>query len=328
MRNRKALVAAGLGAVLLLAGGCGTGEDGSSEAVADVDPSPTVGPVATVVLDEPRLLSDGGEEGDEAAAEEEAEPVEVDLLDVSTASFSNPTQIDNPYKPLVPGTRRVFEGVAMDGDEEVERMIINIVTDLTKEINGVQTVVIWERDYNDGELAEAEIAFFAQDDDGNVWHFGQYYEIWDEDGFAGGRIWVVDVPEGARGGILMPADPQAGGPPYSQGFAPEPFNWSDTAAVAELGTEYCIEDECFQDVLVTEETDRANVGAFQLKYYAPGIGNIGVGWRGPDPEQEVMDMVEDVVLTESELIEARNEALALEERGYLYSLTKPAMAGD
>lgn len=39
------------------------------------------------------------------------------------------------------------------------------LTDVTKWVNHV-TVVIWDRDFQDGELAEEEIAFWAQDDQG------------------------------------------------------------------------------------------------------------------------------------------------------------------
>jgi len=41
-------------------------------------------------------------------------------------------------------------------------------------IAGVQTLVLWERDYIAGELGESEIAFFAQDNAGNVWELGEY----------------------------------------------------------------------------------------------------------------------------------------------------------
>ncbi len=46
------------------------------------------------------------------------------------------------------------------------------VTDLTKEIGGVQTVVILKNDFSDGELEKLELAFFAQHNDGNIWHLG------------------------------------------------------------------------------------------------------------------------------------------------------------
>ena len=37
-------------------------------------------------------------------------------------------------------------------------------------------MVVWERDYTEGEEVEAELAFFAQDNYGNVWHMGEYPE--------------------------------------------------------------------------------------------------------------------------------------------------------
>ncbi len=33
-------------------------------------------------------------------------------------------------------------------------------------------------------------------------------------------------------------------------------------------------------------------GAFQLKYYARGVGNISIGWTGDDPNKETMDLVD------------------------------------
>jgi hypothetical protein len=67
----------------------------------------------------------------------------------------------------------VFEGSAIDDGERISRRVVSTVTDLSKEINGLDTIVVWERDYSEGELVEAELAFFAQDDYGNVWHMGE-----------------------------------------------------------------------------------------------------------------------------------------------------------
>ena len=58
------------------------------------------------------------------------------------------------------------------------RFVMN-VTDLTKVIGGVRSVVTWDLDYTDGELVEAELAFFAQDKEGNVWRMGEYPEEYD-----------------------------------------------------------------------------------------------------------------------------------------------------
>jgi hypothetical protein len=47
-------------------------------------------------------------------------------------------------------------------------------------IDGVRTTVVWERDHTEGELEEAGLAFFAQDNDANVWHMGEYPEEYEE----------------------------------------------------------------------------------------------------------------------------------------------------
>jgi len=48
------------------------------------------------------------------------------------------------------------------------------VTDLTKVLNGVRNRVLWDQDFQQGELTESELTFFAQDDGGNVWNLGEY----------------------------------------------------------------------------------------------------------------------------------------------------------
>lgn len=249
-----------------------------------------------------------------------------ELFDINPDDFDpiNSIIIDNEWLPMIPGTQHIYEGEALEEDEVVERRIIHTVTDLIKEINGINAVVVWERDFNDDELIEAEIAFFAQDNDGNVWHLGQYTEVYEEDVLVGGRIWLVGLPEGAKAGVFMWADPVVSDETYSQGFAPEPFNWTDRARISATGETICIELGCYENVLITEEEDDENPGAFQLKYYAPGVGNIGVGFRGDDPEEEELELVEIIELDAEQLEGARDEALALEQRGYMYGQTTPA----
>ena len=72
------------------------------------------------------------------------------------------------------------------------------VSDMVKEVNGVQAVVIWDRDYTEGELVEEEIAFFAQDHDGNVWHLGQYPEEFENGKLHKSPGWVAGEEERRR----------------------------------------------------------------------------------------------------------------------------------
>jgi hypothetical protein len=93
------------------------------------------------------------------------------------------------------------------------------ITELTKVISGVRTLISYDLDYSNGQLEEAEIAFFAQDKDGNVWHFGQYPEEYKRGKFVRAPAWIHGF-EDARAGITMKADPQLGTPSYSEGWGP------------------------------------------------------------------------------------------------------------
>jgi hypothetical protein len=46
---------------------------------------------------------------------------------------------------------------------------------------------------------------------------------------------------------------------------------------------------CYDDVLVIEEFERNKPGIFQLKYYAPGVGEVRAGWRRPGRTRSQME---------------------------------------
>jgi hypothetical protein len=235
--------------------------------------------------------------------------------------------VDNEWFPLVPGTRYVWEGKAFtDEGDRIDRKVEFIVTDLTKVIGGVRAVVGWDRDYNDDVLAESELIFYAQDRFGTVWHLGEYVEHWEDGELDGGRLWVVGDPEGAQAGIGMPADPTAVEGAYSQGFAPKPWFWNDDARVADVGVRTCVPVDCFDDAIVIEEFEPRFPHAFQLKYYAQGVGGIRVGWRGREEEEhETMALTVFEQLSDAELTEVREAVLAQERRALAYSLSTEPM---
>jgi hypothetical protein len=83
-----------------------------------------------------------------------------------------------------------------------------------------------------------------------------------------------------------------------------------------MGQETCVPVDCYKDVLVMAESSLDEVDAFQLKYYARGVGNVRVGWRGEDATQEELELVSFVQLSPEALAEIRAEALALEQHAY------------
>lgn len=243
-------------------------------------------------------------------------------------SFGQPTMIDNRWMPLRPGTRFIYEGttVADDGSAVPHRIVIN-VTGLTKLIGGVRSVVTWDLDYSDDELVEAELAFFAQDNAGNVWRMGEYPEEYEGGEFVAAPTWIHGLEE-ARAGIAMLAQPQLGMPSYAQGWGPA-VAWTDRGQVDQMGQELCVPYDCFTDVLVIAESSQSEPDAFQLKSWAPDVGNIHTGWRGEgEKTQEVLELIEVVQLSPDELAQVHAEALAMEQHAYevspdVYGQTPP-----
>lgn len=242
---------------------------------------------------------------------------ESDFEDFDPANFDDSTIIDNEWYPLTPGMKYVYEGETVEDGESIPHRVVTIVTDLTKEIDGVRTVVIWDQDFSDDELVETEIAFFAQDKDGNVWRLGEHPEEYEEGEIVDAPTWIAGK-EDAVAGIAMQADPQLDTPSYSQGWAPE-VEFTDRGQVYAMDQEQCVPVDCYEGVLVIDEFNPEEPGAFQQKYYARGTGLIYVGWRGEDATQESLELVEVVELDEEELAEAREAAFALEESAYAIS---------
>lgn len=245
--------------------------------------------------------------------------------------FSDPSNIDNTWFPLQPGTQLVYEGETVEEGVSTDHTVISTVTDLVKVIAGVSTVVIWDRDYSDGELVETELAFFAQADDGDIWRFGEYPEVYEGGELVEAPAWIHGVKD-AQAGLFMKADPRVSEVSYAQGWGPE-VGWSDRATVQSVGEETCVPAGCYSDVLITDEYSSDEPGAHQLKYYAPGVGNVRVGWAGDDPSKETLELVEVLLLSEAAMAEVRKESTALEQRAYeisteVYATTAPMTRAD
>ena len=251
--------------------------------------------------------------------------------DFQRAKFDkSSTHISNQWLPLKPGTKLIYKGSAIPEGEKtrVKRRVVSTVTDLSKWIDGVRTLVIWEKDYTAGKLGESELAFFAQDKAGNVWLLGEYPEEYENRKFVDAPTWISGQ-KGAHAGIAMLANPRVGSPSYAQGFAPPPVEFKDRARVYKTDQQTCTPVECYENVLVTEEFNPDEPGAYQLKYYASGVGNVRVGWRGEkEEEKETLELVELNHLDPEALAKVRKKALQMDGRAYerseAYRQTPPA----
>jgi uncharacterized membrane protein YkoI len=268
-----------------------------------------------------------------SAAAGASEDPERTFEDFDANDFPRPTYIDNQWLSLTPGRQWISEGKTTEDGETQSHRIEFTVTDLTKEIDGVRTVVAWVVDIADGEAVEKELAFYAQDKSGNVWLLGEYPEEYEDGELLEAPTWISGLDE-AKAGIKIKADPKPGDPAHFQGWGPS-VEWTDFGKPERLEAEVCVKAGCYKNVLVVAESSLDEEGAFQLKYYAPGVGVVKVGWRGDDATQEELELVKISQLDAQALAAIRAEALAMEVRAYqvsddVYAHTQPieALFGD
>jgi hypothetical protein len=173
------------------------------------------------------------------------------------------TKITNPYMPLEPGTALTYEGAG-------ELNVFN-VTDRTREVMGVTTVVVRDKVYEDGQLAEDTEDWFAQDSAGNVWYFGEATAECD-----GTRVvnhdgaWEAGV-DGAEPGIVMLANPEIGDyyrQEYLHGEA------EDVARVVRLNATITNPLGTYRNVVITEDFTKLEPDIIEHKKYAPGVGVV------------------------------------------------------
>jgi hypothetical protein len=178
--------------------------------------------------------------------------------------------IDNPYFPLIPGTKWRYEAQMDDG--ETERIELEVLRE-TRQVMGVTSTILHDRVFVDDELVEDTHDWFAQDKEGNVWYLGEEVDNY-EDGIlinhAGAWEWGVD---GALPGVIMWADPAAHiGEPYYQEYYRGKAE--DMGQVLSLGQSVVVPFGSFEDVLETLDTTPLEPGVREHKYYAPGVGVI------------------------------------------------------
>jgi hypothetical protein len=227
---------------------------------------------------------------------------------------ASPT-IDNKWFPLKPGTVYTTTGTVAAEDETTERRVTHTVTGLTKVIDGVKTQVMWDRDYEDEALVESELAFFAQDNAGTVWLFGEYPEEFGNGEFIGAPNTFIHGITGSQAGIAMPAEPRVGTPEYVQAHAAS-IGFLDCGRAFQENIALCVPTGCYGDVLVIDEHNplEPDVG-HQRKYYSAETGLVKVTAEG-GVRQETLDLVKVEQLSDAQLADVNKQALELDQHGY------------
>lgn len=193
----------------------------------------------------------------------------------SVAAATSPTPADftdpqtNRYFPIRPGLVTRLRGI--DEGEHFREVVR--VTDRHKRIEGVRTTVVLDVVRRaDGSLAERTHDWYAADNDGTVWYFGEATATYDGNGDVEDRdgSWQAGQ-DGAVPGVVMPADPRptdAFRQEYEQGEA------EDQAWLVQRNARRSVPAGHFRHVVRSFEWSRLEPGVVSVKFYARGVGII------------------------------------------------------
>ena len=197
----------------------------------------------------------------------------------NASSFHKSTSVDNPYWPLVPGTRFTYRGSA----QKAAVVDVVTVTHNTPKIAGVKTVEVHDQVYEDGVLTEDTLDWYAQDDNGNVWYFGELSTELPSGDHTGS--WTAGVG-GAQPGFIMEAAPKVVDT-YCHENAPGVAE--DAAQVVSVSASRSVPYGSFNgNVLQTKEYSLIETHN-ENKFYAPGVGMLeAISTTGPSEDIQLV----------------------------------------
>lgn len=194
-------------------------------------------------------------------------------LTTAVGGFSQPADIDNPYLPLSKFKRCEYRGKTDDGTRErsVKRLLRRTRT-FTVGGQRVRAAVIEDRAFEDGELVERTLDYFAQDDGGAVYYLGEHVA-----NIRRGRVvshrgsWLYGKHTDVLG-VAMPANPVLGA---QWRFEDVPGITVESDRVEEVGMRARVRrgGRLYTGVIRVQEFIQPE-GDVEYKLYAPGTGLI------------------------------------------------------
>jgi hypothetical protein len=186
-------------------------------------------------------------------------------FNISSKKFTHTGK--SKYFVLKPGFQLVLES-------KTKHLIITVLDEI-KEINGIETRVVEERELKNGNLYEISRNFFAIDLDSNhVYYFGE-----DVDYYKGGKVdhhageWLA-YKDHAKPGMFLPNIAKVGMKFYQE-MAPDIA--MDRAEVVSVTETYSTPAGDFNDVLLIHESSKMKPYKIESKYFAPGVGILNDG---------------------------------------------------
>jgi hypothetical protein len=290
--RRKALAAAGAFVVATAAAACSAG------APQETPPSPPESPSPTQVAATTPSPTPSAKPSATAV-----QKVNADYKKFDPKNFGEPTGDLNRWYPLVPGTQTLRDGSITRGSRKLTHRLRVTVTDVTKEVNGVRTVLVLDQDIDAGQVGEASVDYLAQDKFGNIWYLGSYTELYEGGEFVNAvDAWLAGEKD-SKPGVWMLTDPKEGMKFVQAQTSEETIR----AEVAKVDERKCVPFDCFKSLAILEDGS-------EFKYYGPGVGHIATEPNYSGGEQEKEELVNVVRLKPKGLAEMSAEALKLDRR--------------
>ena len=194
--------------------------------------------------------------------------------------FSHPRDITNAYLPLVLLKQDILEGTEGGKKIRIERTALpNKHRSFMIAGQEIEALVVEDREFEDGVLAEVAVDYFAQDDNGTVYYLGEEVDEYENGKLKGhGGSWMLgrdtEIP-----GVIFPAKPKVGDRFRSEDVSDEIRENDEVVSITEkvitpAGTyENCV-----------KVTEKLADGSIEHKYYAPGVGVV----REVPPDGDVL----------------------------------------
>jgi hypothetical protein len=181
--------------------------------------------------------------------------------------------VTNRYLPLTPGTTHSYRGIR-DGKPTTH---VVSTTHESRTVMGVRCVVVKDNVWQSQSLVERTTDWYAQDNVGNVWYFGeQTAELLNGVVTTTSGTWEAGVDR-AQPGIVMPAVPKVGRT-YRQEFRPGVA--LDIATILGVKGTISVPAGTYHDVVITFDKNPLDPTKKERKWYASGVGFVHAELHG------------------------------------------------
>lgn len=190
--------------------------------------------------------------------------------DIDPADFT--ARVDHPLFSPASYRLEVFEGTERDPDtgKTIKTRAEKRVQEKTELVAGVPVTVLEVKEYENDELVETTLDYFAQHRDGSVWYFGERINDYEGGKIVGhGGQWLAGEGN-AKPGVYLPAKPSVG-----QEFAQEraPGVAEDRSTILTVGAEVMTPAGKFTDCIRVKDyspIDKVD----EFKFYCPRVGIV------------------------------------------------------